>query len=156
MLALLVIVACSPSTERGTSSFPPLPTSATSIQTTQESTVTDIRIIIAGQHIQARLADNSTARQLAERLPMTLAFRDFNRQEKIAALPDPLTTEGVPDGDDPEVADIGYYAPSHDLVLYCGDVGYWNGIVRIGQFDRAQLTLVQNQPDGFSVTIEKA
>jgi hypothetical protein len=27
------------------------------------------------------------------------------------------------------------YAPSGNLVCYCGDVGYWNGIVRIGRFD---------------------
>ncbi|WP_204836957.1 cyclophilin-like fold protein [Mycobacteroides salmoniphilum] len=113
-----------------------------------------IHIVIAGQTISAHLYDNPTARELAQRLPMTLTFRDFNRLEKIASLPEPLTTQGVPAGDDPEVADIGYYGPTQDLVLYYGDVGYWNGIVRVGQFDSNQLTLVQNQPDGFHVTIE--
>jgi hypothetical protein len=157
VLALPVAAACSSSTDRGASSSSrPESPSVTGIQTTQESTVANIRIIIAGQPIQARLADNPTARELAKRLPMTLAFHDLNRLEKIATLPKPLTIEGVPDGDDPEVADIGYYAPSQDLVLYYGDVGYWNGIVRIGQFDSDQLALVQNQPDGFDVTIENA
>jgi hypothetical protein len=47
--------------------------------------------------------------------------------------------DGVPAGDDPEINDIGYYAPSGDLVLYCGDVGYWNGIVRIGRLDAADM-----------------
>jgi hypothetical protein len=61
-----------------------------------------------------------------------LRFRDFNRVEKIAELPRPLTMEGVPAGADPEINDIGYYAPSRDLVLYYGDVGYFNRIVRIG------------------------
>ena len=60
----------------------------------------------------------------------------------------------APEGDDPEIADIGYYAPSQDLVLYYGDVGYWNGIVRIGRFDSDQLSLVEDQPDGFDVTLE--
>ncbi len=114
----------------------------------------NIRIVIAGQPISGRLYDNPTARELAQWLPMTLTFHDFNRVEKVAALAEPLTTEGVPAGDDPEVADIGYYAPTRDLVLYYGDVGYWNGIVRVGQFDSNQLALVQNQPDGFAVTIE--
>ena len=74
---------------------------------------------------------------------------------RVAGLPQPLTTEGVPDGADPEIADIGYYAPSQDLVLYYGDVGYWNGIVRIGRFDEGQLLFVEGQPDGFEVTIER-
>jgi hypothetical protein len=84
-----------------------------------------------------------------------LTFRDLNQVEKVARLPLPLTTEGVPDGDDPEIADIGYYAPSEDLVLYYGDVGYWNGIVRIGQFDSEQIDFVGRQADGFTVTIER-
>jgi hypothetical protein len=53
-----------------------------------------------------------------------LPFRDLNRVEKIAKLARPLTTDGVPEGGDPEIADIGYYAPSQDLVLYYGDVGH--------------------------------
>ena len=40
---------------------------------------------------------------------------------------------GVPAGADPNINDIGYYAPSDDLVFYYGDVGYFNGIVRIGR-----------------------
>jgi hypothetical protein len=97
--------------------------------------VTDLRIVIAGQSVDAHLADSPTARDLADQLPITLSFRDLNGVEKIAKLPRPLTTDGVPEGDDPDIADVGYYAPSQDLVLYYGDVGYWNGIVRIGRFD---------------------
>ena len=119
--------------------------------------MTNIRILIAGQPpVEAQLADNPTARDLAEQLPTTLTFRDLNRVEKIAKLPRPLTTDGVPEGDDPEIADIGYYTPTQDLVLYYGDVGYWNGIVRIGHYDTDQLRLVGSQPDGFEVTIQRA
>ena len=124
--------------------------------TTPEASVTNLRIVIAGQQVDAELADNPTARDLAHQLPITLSFRDLNRVEKIAKLPRPLTTEGVPEGDDPEIADIGYYAPSQDLVLYYGDVGYWNGIVRIGRIDSDQLSFVEGQPDGFEVTIDIA
>jgi hypothetical protein len=85
-----------------------------------------------------------------------LTFRDFNSVEKIAELPRPLTTKGVPEGDDPDIADIGYYAPDNNLVFYYGDVGYWNGIVRIGRFDTADLEFIRGQPDGFQVTIERA
>jgi hypothetical protein len=84
-----------------------------------------------------------------------LSFRDFNGVEKIAALPRRLTTAGVPAGADPDVNDIGYYAPSGDLVFYYGEVGYFDGIVRIGRFD-SDIDLIQRQPDGFDVTIERA
>ena len=117
--------------------------------------MTDIRISINNQTFAAQLADNSTARDLLDQLPLTLRFRDFNRVEKIAKLPRPLTMEGVPTGDDPEINDIGYYAPSGDLVLYYGDVGYWNGIVRIGQLRAADISLIERQPDGFELTIDR-
>lgn len=118
--------------------------------------MSNIRMVIDGQPVSAQLFDNPTARDLAGQLPLSLSFRDLNQVEKIAKLPRPLTMEGVPEGDDPSPLDIGYYAPSEDLVLYYGDVGYWNGIVRIGQFSSADVDLIQQQPDDFEVTIERA
>ena len=41
----------------------------------------------------------------------------------------------MPAGDDPHVGDLGYWAPDGDLVLYYGEVGYWAGIMRIGEID---------------------
>jgi hypothetical protein len=79
--------------------------------TIKEAAVTDIRIIVDDQTFTAQLADNPTARDLVDQLPLTLRFRDFNRVEKIAELPRPLTMDGVPAGDDPELNDIGYYLP---------------------------------------------
>jgi hypothetical protein len=117
--------------------------------------VTDIRITVSGQTFTAQLADNPTARDLIDQLPLTLRFRDFNSVEKIAKLARPLTMDGVPPGDDAEINDIGYYAPSGDLVLYYGDVGYWNGIVRIGQLDAEDMSLIERQPDGFELTIDR-
>ena len=117
--------------------------------------MTDIRITVGDQTFTAQLADNPTALDLVDQLPLSLQFRDFNRVEKIAELPRPLTTEGVPAGDDPEINDIGYYAPSGDLVLYYGEVGYWTGIVRIGRLDAADMSLIERQPDGFELTIDR-
>jgi hypothetical protein len=116
---------------------------------------TPLKITIADTVITARLADNATARDLAAQLPLTLAFKDFHQVEKIAKLPRPLSMEGVPAGDDPDIGNIGYYAPSGDLVFYYGDVGYWNGIVRIGRFDTT-MELIEQQPDNFQVTIERS
>ena len=63
---------------------------------------------------------------------------------------------GFPAGDDPDIDDIGYYDPTGNLVFYYGDVGYWNGIVRIGRLNDGDINLIQRQPDGFEVTIERA
>jgi hypothetical protein len=59
------------------------------IPTSEEPAVTAIRITINDQIITAQLADNPTARDLVDQLPLTLRFRDFNRVEKIAELPRP-------------------------------------------------------------------
>jgi len=118
--------------------------------------MTAIRITVDGQTRTAQLADNPTARDLLDQLPLTLSFRDFNQLEKIAKLPRPLTTTGAPDGSDPDPGDVGYYAPSGDLVLYYGDVGYYAGIIHLGRFDTGDLDIVERQPDGFTVTIDAA
>jgi hypothetical protein len=120
-----------------------------------EAAVTDIRITVDDQSFTAQLADNPTARDLIDQLPLTLRFGDFNNVEKIARLPRPLTMEGVPAGDDPDINDIGYYAPSGDLVFYYGDVGYWNGIVRIGRLGPQDMSLIVRLPDGFELTIDR-
>lgn len=113
-----------------------------------------ITITIGGRAYPATLADNPTARDLAAQLPLTLTFSDYNRVEKIAPLPRPLTTQGVPAGADPEVNDIGYYAPTGDLVLYYGDVGYFSGIVRLGILPDG-MPEIARLPDGFTATISR-
>ncbi|GAA1979460.1 cyclophilin-like fold protein [Microbacterium pumilum] len=116
---------------------------------------TPIRITVGDDIVTGVLWDNAAARSLTEQLPLTLTFRDFNRVEKISRVPQPLSMEGMPKGDDPEPNDIGYYAPSGDLVLYYGDVGYWNGIARIGEFT-SSLDPIQYQEEAFTATIELA
>jgi hypothetical protein len=157
LLVLPVIAtACSSAGDAAPSRAGSESTETPARSTTPEASVTTLRMVIGGQQVYAELADNPTARDLVHQLPIILSFRDLNRVEKIAKLPQPLTTDGAPEGDDPEIADIGYYAPTQDLVLYYGEVGYWNGIVRIGRFDSDQLSLVERQPDGFEATIETA
>ena len=117
--------------------------------------MTSISITIGDHTVKAELADNPTAVDLASQLPLTLTFRDFNQVEKVAVLPRTLTIDGVPPGAKPHIDDIGYYAPNQHLVLYYGEVGYWNGIVRIGRLNPDDNALIRHQPDGFQVTIER-
>ena len=116
---------------------------------------TPIRVIIGDTVLLGRLWNNATARDLIAQLPLRLTFRDFNGVEKIGQLPRKLSLEGVPAGDDPFPRDIGYYNPSGDLVFYYDDVGYFTGIVRIGQFD-GDMDAITSQIDDFTASIELA
>ncbi len=81
------------------------------------------------------LVDRPAARDLAARLPLTLTLRDFHRTEKIADLPERLSTTGEPDGTDPYVGDLTYYAPWGNLALFHRDHDYASGLVRLGALD---------------------
>ena len=113
-----------------------------------------MRVLVGDQAFTAELYDNPTARDLADHLPVTLTMDDLHGTEKTGRLPFALTTDGVPRGSDPGVDEIGYYAPGQDLVLYYGDVGYFNGIIRIGRFEDSIAT-IRDRPDGLTVTVER-
>jgi hypothetical protein len=134
----------------------PSPSPASGDQDANPSEGTPIRITFGDTVLTARLHDNATARDLAAQLPLTLTFRDHNNVEKTAPLPRELSLEGAPEGHDPVAGDIGYWAPDADLVFYYdSDAPFFNGIVRIGEFD-GEMDAIERQSDDFSVTIERA
>ena len=132
------------------------PSPAPGDQDADPSEGTPIRITFDDTVLAARLHDNATARDLAAHLPLTLTFRDHNNVEKTAPLPRELSQEGAPEGHDPAAGDIGYWAPGGDLVFYYdSDAPFFNGIVRIGEFDGG-MEAIERQGGDFSVTIERA
>jgi hypothetical protein len=140
----------------GTPDPSPSPSPAPGDQDADSSEGTPIRIAFGDSELTARLHDNATARDLAAQLPLTLTFRDNNNVEKTAPLPRELSLEGAPEGHDPAAGDIGYWAPGGDLVFYYdSDAPFFNGIVRIGEFD-GEMGAIERQGDDFSVTIERA
>ena len=93
----------------------------------------NIQISIDNQRFQATLHDSAAARDLVAQLPATIDMRDHGGVEKTGRLPSPLSLNGQPEGADPDVGDVGYYAPGNDLVLYYGDQSYFPGIVVLGR-----------------------
>lgn len=83
----------------------------------------------------AIVRDTAAARDLRAQLPARLRMRDHGGVEKTGPLARALTVTDEPDGADPEVGDLGYYAPGHDLVLYYGDQSYFDGIVILGRLE---------------------
>ncbi|MEQ7845671.1 cyclophilin-like fold protein [Nocardioides kribbensis] len=94
-----------------------------------------IQITIGGQRFQSTLAESPAARDLVAQLPVTIDMIDHGDVEKTGPLPSPLSLAGQPEGADPDVGDLGYYAPGNDLVLYYGDQSYYPGIVVLGRLD---------------------
>lgn len=164
-LGVVALAACTGgSAPPGSPSLaPPAVSSGATANPTKRSTMSAststgrlaIRLSAGGRTIAARLYDNPAAADFATLLPLTLPMRDYGRQEKLGELPRALRLEGVPSGADPDIDDIGYYAPDRVLVLYYTDVGYFAGIVRLGSFDSAARDVVRGLPDGTEVTIEK-
>jgi hypothetical protein len=133
----------------------PSPSPATDDQQTSPTDGTPIRITFGETELTARLDDNATARDLAAQLPLTLSFRDHNNVEKTAPLPHELSLEGAPQGHDPAAGDIGYWAPGGDLVFYYdSDAPFFNGIVRIGEFNGG-MDALERQSEDFAATIER-
>ncbi len=91
-----------------------------------------IRIILGDEVIAATLDDSPASRDLLAQLPLSLNLDDYSATEKIAYLPHKLSTSGAPNGIDPEVGDIAYYAPWGNLAIFYRDFGYSRGLVRLG------------------------
>lgn len=112
----------------------------------------NIKITIAGQIITATLEESDSAREFFAMLPLTLPFEDYAETEKIAYLPRKLTTQGAPNGIDPDVGDICYYAPWGNLAIYYRDFGYSTGLIKLGRI-ASGLDALTAQPSG-TLTIE--
>ena len=112
-----------------------------------------IRIKTDQTALTARLEDSAAARDFAAMLPLNLTLKDYASTEKVADLPRKLSTDGAPDGIDPEPGDIAYYAPWGNLALYYRDFGYSRGLVRLGRIETGaeQLRSLEG-----TVTIEAA
>lgn len=163
------LAACSPASDQGSGdatrspSTNPSATSTSSASTGAASSApadddragTPIRITIGDQTLDATVWDTPAGRDLLSQLPVTLHFEDLNNAEKIGHLEHPLTMDGMPKGDDPQVGDLGWYAPWGNVVLYYGDVGYWDGIARIGRI-HGDLSIISDQTGDFTATLKAA
>jgi hypothetical protein len=164
LLATVSLSACGGGEENGdqaagapdASAASTRPGPASGDQSASAPASTLIRVTVGDTELTARLDDNATARDLAAELPLTLNFRDHNSVEKTAPLPRELSIEGAREGHDPAAGDIGYWAPAGDLVFYYDDdAPFFNGIVRIGEFD-GEMDAIERQGEDFGVTIERA
>ncbi len=113
-----------------------------------------IRIIVDDTELAATLEDTAAARDFAALLPLDLTLEDYHGIEKVADLPRRLSTDGAPEGVDPEVGDITYFAPWGNLALFYRDFRYARGLVRLGRISGDVTALGGDRP--LSARFERA
>ena len=130
------------------------PSPAADDQETSPADGTPIRITFGDTELTARLDDNATARDLAAQLPLTLTFRDHNNVEKTAPLPRELSLEGARRARSRRRRHRLLGARRRLVFYYDSDAPFFNGIVRIGEFD-GEMDAIERQSQDFTVTIER-
>ncbi|WP_231496180.1 cyclophilin-like fold protein [Nocardioides sp. URHA0032] len=113
-----------------------------------------IGIRIGDQQFTATLDHSAASKDLLAQLPVTIEMIDHGGVEKTGPLPGPLSLEGQPEGADPEIGDLGYYAPGNDLVLYYGDQSYFPGIVVLGRLDDIAAERIAALDGAVTATLE--
>ena len=125
-----------------------------SASTSSKDDAMELQITIDGRRFRATLDDSAASRDLISQLPQTVEMRDHGGVEKTGPLRSPLSSEGQPPGADPEVGDVGYYAPGNDLVLYYGDQSYWDGIIVLGRLAGDAAARIAEMTGPVTATIE--
>ena len=101
-----------------------------------------IKITIPGKELTATLNDSKTTSDFISLLPLDLTLEDYASTEKISYLPEDLTTEDAPNGSDPSIGDITYYAPWGNLAVFYKDFGYSKGLIILGKIDNGIENLI--------------
>jgi hypothetical protein len=128
--------------------------STTRADAAEQETSMRIRITIGEQRFDATLSESAATRDLLAQLPVTIDMTDHGQVEKTGPLPSPLSLDGQPDGADPDVGDLGYYAPGNDLVLYYGDQSYFPGIVILGRLEGDAAQRISLLEGSVTATVE--
>ena len=116
---------------------------------------TRIKLTVNGnEEVFVNLDDNQASRDFLEMLPLTLTFEDFNSTEKIANLPNELSTEGQPSGYIPEIGDFAYYAPWENISVFYKDFRYSESLYKLGTIESG-AEIFENLDNDFEVIIEK-
>ena len=113
-----------------------------------------VRFSFNNENIVVDMNDSPTSRDFLSQLPLTLTFKDYSGSEKIAYPPKKLSTQGAPVGSDPSIGDLALFAPWGDIVLYYGDAGYYDGIVKMGHVESGIERLANINKD-FMVKVER-
>lgn len=121
----------------------------------QETTGTlaaKIRIAGNGGEAVISLYDSPMSKDFVSLLPLTLTFRDYEGEEKIANTPRRLETAGGLAANTVQ-GDFAYYAPWGNLAVFYKGFGKGNGLYTLGRIESGKEWLA-GQQDDFAAQIE--
>lgn len=124
------------------------------VSTPQKVSAMNIRFDIEGsnQPVFVTLKNSPTTQDFLKQLPLTLELTDYASSEKIAYLPEKLTSQDAPKGHPAKEGDITYYAPWGNLAVFYKDFdGAASSLIYLGKFD--DLPRQFHQKNAFKVTI---
>ncbi|MNL14787.1 hypothetical protein D3C87_1357440 [compost metagenome] len=113
-----------------------------------------LKLTFNNEDVIVRMDDNPTSRDFVSSLPRTLTFKDYAGTEKISYLDEKLVTAGAPEGSDPSVGDLTYYAPWGNLAIFYKDFDYSSGLIHLGVIESGIDRLARVNGD-FDVRIER-
>ena len=105
-----------------------------------------IRLTIDGQSATATLYDNSTARDFAALLPLSLTMDDYDTIERVSSLPRKLSTQGAPDGMAPVAGELTHYVPWGNLAIFVKARSYSRSLLPLGIVDEGLAALARPGP----------
>lgn len=123
--------------------------------TSNQTEITRVKMTINNQELYITLNDSNSSKDFIKMLPLTVQFEDYNNTEKVASLPNKLSTQDSPDGYTPEVGDFAYYAPWGNLSLFYKEFRYSNSLIKLGTLESG-IENISNLSGNFSVRFELA
>lgn len=111
-----------------------------------------IRIVSNAGEVVIVLYDNPMSRDFASLLPLSLLFRDYVGEEKIADLSRKLAMAGGLTANDVQ-GDFAYYAPWGNLAVFYKGFGKGSGLYILGRIESGKEWLAGQQND-FTARIE--
>ena len=111
-----------------------------------------IRIVSDGGQAVIALYDTPASRDFVLLLPLSLPFRDYVGEEKIANLPRRLTTQGDRSSGDVQ-GDFTYYAPWGNLAVFYKGFGKDRNLYILGRIESGKEWLAGQTAD-FTARIE--
>ena len=110
-----------------------------------------LRMSFEGGEVLISLYDTQASRELIAMLPLTLTFEDYAQIEKIARLPEKLSS-GTPPSSSPQ-GDFTYYAPWGNLAVFYKGYGSDSGLYILGRIESGKEGLA-NMNRNFTATLE--
>lgn len=125
-------------------------------QSHQRYSTMKIRIDIEGANhpIFAAMHPSPATQDFINQLPLSLVLKDYAATEKIAVLPQKLSTLNAPRSYEGHSRDIAYYAPWGNLAIFYQDstVGAANGLIFLGKLESLPKEFTQLKKLNVSIT----